>query len=133
MQGTHFNQLTPGEAERLAVLLEELGEAQQVVGKILRHGWAPNDNSVEPPKAYDNRADLERELGDVAAAVKRLTVLHDLSSRKIELRAQKKFQDVSRLHHQEQIVMTGGRVLELRGSPLPGAPERVAVRREVGP
>jgi hypothetical protein len=35
----HFNRLTPAEAERLALLLEELGEAQQIIGKILRHGY----------------------------------------------------------------------------------------------
>lgn len=34
----HFNQLSPAEAERLALLSEELGEAQQAIGKILRHG-----------------------------------------------------------------------------------------------
>ena len=31
--------LTLSRLERLALLLEELGEAQQVIGKILRHGY----------------------------------------------------------------------------------------------
>ncbi len=34
-----FNGLTDAQAERLALLLEELGEAQQAIGKILRHGY----------------------------------------------------------------------------------------------
>lgn len=34
-----FNQLTNAQAERLHILLEELGEAQQAIGKILRHGY----------------------------------------------------------------------------------------------
>ena len=34
-----FNKLSAAEAERLALLLEELGEAQQAIGKILRHGY----------------------------------------------------------------------------------------------
>ena len=34
----HFNNLTPGEAERLAILAEECGEVIQIIGKILRHG-----------------------------------------------------------------------------------------------
>ncbi len=33
---THFNELTPAEAERLAYLAEECGEAIQIIGKILR-------------------------------------------------------------------------------------------------
>jgi hypothetical protein len=35
----YFNSLTPAELERLSLLLEELGEAQQAIGKILRHGY----------------------------------------------------------------------------------------------
>jgi hypothetical protein len=62
----HFNGLSPAEAERLALLLEELGEAQQVIGKILRHGY----ESHHPENPDDsNRALLEGELGDVMAAI----------------------------------------------------------------
>lgn len=43
----HFNGLTPAEAERLALLSEELGEAQQAIGKILRHGY-DSSNPVDP-------------------------------------------------------------------------------------
>lgn len=33
------NKLNDAQSERLALLLEELGEAQQAIGKILRHGY----------------------------------------------------------------------------------------------
>ena len=60
----HFNQLTPAEAERLAMLAEECGEVIQVIGKILRHGYDsyhPND------PATTNRQLLGRELTDLLA------------------------------------------------------------------
>lgn len=62
----HFNQLTPAEAERLAMLAEEAGEIVQVVGKILRHGldsYHPND------PATTNRMLLTEEINDLYAVV----------------------------------------------------------------
>ena len=32
-----FNKLSDAETERLAILAEEMGEAQQAIGKIIRH------------------------------------------------------------------------------------------------
>ncbi len=52
----HYNNLTPAEAERLAILAEECGEVIQAVGKILRHGWGGQ---------VDNRTNLEKEIGDI--------------------------------------------------------------------
>lgn len=70
----HFNQLTPAEAERLALLAEECGEVIQVVGKILRHGY----ESRHPNGGPTNRKLLEREIGDVFAAVDMLcSPLHE--------------------------------------------------------
>lgn len=46
----HFNGLTPAEAERLALLLEELGEAQQAIGKILRQCSTSSTNRECPGK-----------------------------------------------------------------------------------
>lgn len=62
----HFNELTPAQAERLAILMEECGEVVQVIGKILRHGFesvSPYGHSQET-----NRQALVRELFDVKAA-----------------------------------------------------------------
>lgn len=40
------NNLSDAELERLAYLAEECGEVQQIIGKIIRHGYesySPND------------------------------------------------------------------------------------------
>lgn len=63
----NFNQLTPAEAERLAMLAEECGEVIQMIGKILRHGldsYHPSDPAVS------NRLLLTRELVDLEAVVR---------------------------------------------------------------
>ena len=63
---THFNQLTPAEAERLAMLAEECGEVIQIVGKILRHGY-DSYHPVNP--RVTNRDLLAKELRDVNAVL----------------------------------------------------------------
>ena len=68
------NGLTPAQSERLFCLLEEMGEAQQAIGKILRHGYESRDPSAT------NRETLARELGDVQRAINMLLEAHDLSS-----------------------------------------------------
>ncbi|MCK9468864.1 MAG: hypothetical protein M0Q49_05555 [Porticoccaceae bacterium] len=73
-----FNGLTPAEVERLALLVEEMGEAAQVIGKVLRHGFEsyhPEDAERTP-----NRKLLEKELGDVNAAVNLMTRSSDLDA-----------------------------------------------------
>ena len=84
----YFNRLTPAELERLAILSEELGEAQQAVGKILRHGyenWNPLDNS-----AATNRGDLQHELGHVLFAIQQMTAVGDVNSAVIDIHARQK-------------------------------------------
>lgn len=61
----HFNNLTPAQAERLAILAEECAEVIQIVGKILRHGM----ESFHPVTLESNRAALLREITDVKAAM----------------------------------------------------------------
>jgi len=55
--------LTSAELERLAILSEELGEVQQIIGKILRHGY-DSYNPYDKTK-QTNRDKLEIEIGDV--------------------------------------------------------------------
>jgi NTP pyrophosphatase (non-canonical NTP hydrolase) len=93
---SHFNQLTPAEAERLAILAEECGEVVQVIGKILRHGWGDDHPD------YHNRLDLERELGDVLAIVKRMAAEHDVDDASLIANADVKYQKtIPYLHHQD--------------------------------
>lgn len=68
----HFNKLSPEEAERLAVLQEELNEAGKAICKILRHGYESGWNGS------NNRTDLTHELGDVFYAVALLRYAGDL-------------------------------------------------------
>lgn len=64
-----YNQLTPAQAERLAMLAEECGEVIQIVGKILRHGYA----SAYPDCPHvSNRELLGRELTDLYAVASSL-------------------------------------------------------------
>jgi NTP pyrophosphatase (non-canonical NTP hydrolase) len=96
---TPFNRLTPAEAERLALLSEELGEAQQAIGKILRLGY----EGKHPAALYatTNRTQLEKELGDVQHAISRMAEAGDISSERVALNQEHKAQTITQyLHHQ---------------------------------
>lgn len=94
-----FNKLNPAEAERLFFLLEELGECQQAIGKILRHGY----ESVNP-LAKDNETNrdaLEKEIGDVSCAIQMLHNAKDIDEAVVYERAKIKHGSVKRwMHHQ---------------------------------
>jgi len=66
MTTEHFNMLTEGEAERLAMLAEECAEVIKVIGKILRHGY---DNSHPDYDNVPNRDFLTLEVTDVLAVI----------------------------------------------------------------
>jgi len=92
-----FNQLTPAEAERLALLAEECGEVIQAVGKILRHGY----ESRHPNGGPTNREALERECGDVYHCIWMLIAAHDIDGNGMSQRADDKAKSVTQyLHHQ---------------------------------
>ena len=60
------NELTPAQAERLAILAEECAEVIVIVGKILRHGY----ESFDPTKSEllgrpTNKDLLAYEIGDL--------------------------------------------------------------------
>ena len=96
-EGFMFSQLSPAQIERLALLLEELGEAQQAVGKILRHGYASRD----PRNGQQNTGALERELGDVLYAIQLLCDAGDVNQSLIDLAKRKKPERAEPyLHHQ---------------------------------
>lgn len=93
-----FNKLTFAQQERLAILSEELSEAIQIVGKILRHGYDsynPND-----PEQVPNKILLEEEIGHVYYAVEALVQDKTLNSRRIINHAGWKAKRVVKyLHH----------------------------------
>lgn len=91
------NGLDEAQSERLYLLLEELGEAQQAIGKILRFGY----HSFEPNTGVINKMALERELGDVAVIVKMLTDGSDIDVESIDRHYEDKRQRIRQyLHHQ---------------------------------
>lgn len=94
-----YNRLTPAEAERLALLLEELGEAQQVIGKVLRHGYE-SVNPLDP--VATSRQRLVQELGDVLVAIDFLVDYGDVKQEDLEDRRRVKHRKVwDWLHHQD--------------------------------
>ena len=96
MTDKHFNNLTPAEAERLALLAEECGEVVQVIGKILRHGY----ESAHPNGGPVNRELLQKELGDVLAAQALMMDADDINHEIIERYRQRKLALVGKyLHH----------------------------------
>jgi hypothetical protein len=63
---THFNGLSPADAEALALISEECAEVIQAVAKIQRHGlW-----SEHPESGIPNWRTLQREVGDLLAALR---------------------------------------------------------------
>lgn len=74
--------MTAAELERLAILSEELGEVQQVIGKIIRHGYASH-NPFDKNETT-NRKLLEKELGDVLFAATMMVEKDDISQSAIQ-------------------------------------------------
>lgn len=94
-----FNGLSPAEHERLTILFEEMAEATQIVGKILRHGY----ESYHPRDVQHitNRKLLETELGHVVYAVGALVRERDINPNRIHSSEQAKAQSIGQyLHHQ---------------------------------
>lgn len=95
----NLNGLSPAQTERLAILAEECGEVVQIVGKILRHGYAsyhPRDNERKT-----NRTLLETELGDLRHVIERMTNAGDVSLVKILNCMDRKAWTIHKyLHHQ---------------------------------
>lgn len=97
----NVNELTPAETERLAIFAEEMGEAIQVIGKILRHGYESKNPLDE--KSKTNRTKLELETGDVISAINRMVRAGDLDGDDIESHSIVKDVKIKRwLHHQDE-------------------------------
>ena len=75
-----FKKLTESQMERLALLLEELGEAQHAIGKIIRHGY----ESSHPQTCITNTVMLESELGDVIYSIKLMIENGDINKDRVE-------------------------------------------------
>jgi NTP pyrophosphatase (non-canonical NTP hydrolase) len=95
------NQLSRIELELLALLSEELGEVQQIIGKILRHGLESRNPLIDG--AETNRQLLEREIGDVGAAVELLMAQQVVDEYRVDGSVLNKLAKVHRwLHHLDE-------------------------------
>jgi NTP pyrophosphatase (non-canonical NTP hydrolase) len=95
--------LSKAEYERLAILMEEMGEAIQIIGKVLRHGYEGHHPNAPHTT---NRALLELELGDVRAAIILMLRADDLSEAKMEAHARHKYEKLingSFVYYQREI------------------------------
>lgn len=92
----NFNELTPAETERLVLVIEECAEVQQIISKILRHGYEsyhPKDSSKS------NRQLLEKELGDLQHVIHRL--MADVDENEVRhYETEKASKILPYLHHQ---------------------------------
>lgn len=99
------NKLTPAEAERLAFLAEECGECVQAIGKILRHGYESRNPTDDPHNSSSNRQTLEKEMGDVRAAMIMLCNAGDISRQLVHYNAEQKLANVRMwMHHQAPLL-----------------------------
>lgn len=98
--GKFSSGLTKAEIERLALLMEEAAEIQQVIGKILRHGYG----SYNPfdPKKTPNRELLNKELGDFEFALALMGEYADVNSRSISKHATEKRESIQKYLHFNQ-------------------------------
>ncbi|MGE3757361.1 MAG: hypothetical protein AB7H97_06375 [Pseudobdellovibrionaceae bacterium] len=104
----HFNKLSPGEAERLAILAEECAEVIQVIGKILRHGY-DSYNPFDDTK-QTNRSLLEKECGDISAAQQMLANHDDIRLTAVAQWRERKLINVKKYtHHQDSLHRNGSR------------------------
>lgn len=97
----HFNGLSESEHERLSILMEECGEVQQVIGKIMRHGYESyNPNDINQ---ITNRNLLEKEIADIGVAVNMMELSFDINRNSIDSHYQNKKISIRKyLHHQDK-------------------------------
>lgn len=97
-----FNELTLGQAERLAMLSEEAGEIVQIIGKILRHGY-DSQHPDELNTQIDNRHNLCKEIGDFTGVMRAMVRSGDISAPKIERFAEQKWQNALQFTHHQKV------------------------------
>jgi len=100
MPDTRFdNGLSAAETERLALLGEECAEIGKAIGKILRHGAESRNPDVAGSPT--NRADLEREIGDLLWVIDLMAHCGDFSTLRARADSGRHARKVRYLHHQD--------------------------------
>jgi len=89
--------LTDEEIECLAILMEEMSEASQIIGKILRHGY--NSYNPNDPKMESNRTLLSVEVGHVRFIVGEMCKRQDISAFIMQSAAESKKHTIKQYLH----------------------------------
>jgi hypothetical protein len=98
----NINNLSDEETERLALFIEECGEAIQAACKVLRHGYQSFDPTVPKAKRITNRGALAEEMGHVRAAMI-LLCCNDIHKARVHESADKKLTSVRQWLHYSHI------------------------------
>lgn len=103
--------LSAAEDERLTNLEEECAEVIAAICKVKRHGWKAKDGTTG--RIYNNRADVEKELGDLIATVRLAVAGRDVDCDSINARTPIKLAQLARYtHHQRKQILDDA--IELR-------------------
>jgi len=96
-----FKNMNNAELERLAILVEEAAEVQQIAMKIIRHGYS-SYNPFDESK-MSNRYLLEKELGDLVFALGLLMASGDVSEKRIQDFKWKKKETIGKYLHYNEV------------------------------
>jgi hypothetical protein len=89
--------------ERLVLLMEEMAEAQQMIGKCLRHGMDSTHRDYQ--HRYNDQL-LADEIGHVLAAIDLVLAAIDVAKATVEASRQAKHEKVKRYLHFQQAEAT---------------------------
>jgi NTP pyrophosphatase (non-canonical NTP hydrolase) len=92
-----MKKLNKSELERIAILVEECAEVQQIAMKIIRHGYGSH-NPLDENK-INNRELLNRELGDLMFAIKLMQEYFDVNPKSIETHETLKRENIQKYLH----------------------------------
>lgn len=91
--------LSPAERERFTKLAEELSETGQATCKLLLHGRVSEFEGT----MYQNVTDVEREVGDIYAALDVLITSGDLDPRNIQKFRIDKLRKITRIFNEQPL------------------------------
>lgn len=85
------------ELERLALLVEECAEVQQIAMKIIRHGYG-SYNPFDHDKIL-NRELLNKELGDLMFSIRLMSEYHDINMNTVSIQEDNKRKNIQKYLH----------------------------------
>lgn len=93
--------MTKAEIERLALLVEECAEVQQIAMKILRHGYESYNPTIQ--NSPTNREDLQKEIGHLQFAIELMVEKEDIIQAHCIISKDEKSETISRWLHYNKV------------------------------